>query len=83
MATFLEGVESITLACSLVVLAFRTAEPTPTVGIALGTATGAVAGWLWQPCVGEQRAEILNRAETERLRAWSKCTSTSWASSCL
>lgn len=32
-----------------------------------GSATcGAVVGWLWQPCVGEQLADILNQAAADR-----------------
>lgn len=125
MATFLEGVESITLWCSLVVLlpavvlalvmrtnrvwlvgaamagtatmmwaragrlwefdsdgaqrwligaaivttfvvAFRQHHAPPALSVALGLVSGGIAGWLWQPCVGEQFAEILNGAESDR-----------------
>jgi len=128
MATFLEGVESILLACSLVVLgptlllvlvartgrvlllsgavvgtstmmwaragllwdfesdglarwviagaiiaafggAFRADRVGPSLRLALGLAAGLVAGWLWQPCVGEHFAEVLNRAETDRVES--------------
>lgn len=34
--------------------------------LAGAAACGAVAGWLWQPCVGEQLADILNQAAAER-----------------
>lgn len=131
MATFLEGVESITLWCSLVVLlptvvlvlvapigrvwlasaalvgtatmmwaragrlwsfesggsarwiigvavvailavTFRRRSASPIVSVALGLAAGAIAGWLWQPCVGEHFAEVLNRAESDRVVSLSK-----------
>ena len=123
MATFLEGVESITLACSLVVIGpallavllvrhrravvalgvivgiatmmwaragriwdvASTGRRTIVIGLVIavtgaaliravsdrsrlgfGLAAGAIAGWLWQPCVGEHFAAVLNRAETDR-----------------
>jgi len=128
MATFLEGVESISLLCSLVVLvpavllvltaparrvwlivAFTVGTATmtwaragrlwdldangtarwiigaaivatyalghqrlggkPLLPLTLGLAAGAIAGWLWQPCVGEQFAEVLNTAETDRVES--------------
>ena len=128
MASFLEGVESILLACSLVILiptlllvlvakagrawlvggaivgtssmmwaragriwefesngsfrwvisglilatfvgAFRADDSTPSLRFGLGIVAGLVAGWLWQPCVGEHLAEILNRAETDRVES--------------
>ncbi len=124
MATFLEGVEAITMACTLVIglptlflalaargraavvvaasvvataltmwaraaghwsvandgwmvvpiaiaiagafaLAWRS-ERLPWFGAAgVGVVAGGVAGWLWQPCVGEQLAKILNDADSE------------------
>lgn len=36
-------------------------------GVVVGAAAGAVAGWLWQPCVGEHLADALNRAESDRV----------------
>lgn len=125
MATFFEGVESITLLCSLVVIlpavvlvlaastdrawlvggslvgtacmmwaragrlwniesdgaarwligiviasifavVFRLRRSRPPLSAALGVGAGGIAGWLWQPCVGEHFAEVLNRAEAER-----------------
>lgn len=124
MATFLEGVDAITMACTLVIglptlflaLAARTraalivagsvvatalmmwaraanhwtlandgwmvvpiafviagsfglawrADQLPRFGsVGVGVLAGAVAGWLWQPCVGEQLAKILNEADAE------------------
>ena len=124
MATFLEGVDAITMACTLVIglptlflaLAARTraalivagsvvatalmmwaraanhwtlandgwmvvpiafviagsfglawrADQLPRFGsVGVGVLAGAVAGWLWQPCVGEQLAKILNEADSE------------------
>lgn len=124
MNTFLEGVESITLACSLVVVvpavlvvALAPRHRPAVAGAALvgtsvmtwaragrlwdvefggpwvivvavlivaasiaafvdgpawragvaGVAAGVIAGWLWQPCVGEHFAEVLNRAESDRI----------------
>lgn len=46
---------------------YRPVPGGPPVGIGLGLVAGAIAGWLWQPCVGEHFAQVLNRAETERL----------------
>lgn len=130
MATFLEGVESITLACTIIILlpvlalamAARRGRPqivgaylvgasmlmwgraariwevesTGTIAVAIGAAIaasfvlvattpdqttrriaalrlpamglvgGAIAGWLWEPCVGEQFAEILNNADANQ-----------------
>lgn len=125
MATFLEGVESITLACTLIILlpvlalamtakrgralivgAYLAGAATLMwaraariweiesdgaialvigVGIAvsfglvatandrgalrlpaMGLLGGAIAGWLWEPCVGEQFAEILNNADANQ-----------------
>ena len=122
MATFLEGVSAITMACTLVIglptlflaLAARTraaivvagsvvatalmmwaraaghwdvandgwmvvpialaiaaafafawrSERLPWFGaLGVGVVGGAIAGWLWQPCVGEQLAKILNDAD--------------------
>ncbi len=34
--------------------------------IAGAIVSGSVAGWLWQPCVGEELGEILNRASADR-----------------
>lgn len=124
MATFLEGVEAITMACTLVIglptlflalaardraalvvagsvvataltmwaraagywtvandgwmvvpiagviafvfaLAWRSERLPPSGAVGIGVAGGGVAGWLWQPCVGEQLANILNDADTE------------------
>lgn len=48
------------------VLAFRRDRPAVPMSVALGAVSGAIAGWLWQPCVGEHLAEVLNRAETDR-----------------
>lgn len=126
MATFLEGVESILLACSLVVVvpillvalaaksgrvwtvagavvgtstmmwaraarlweldpdgrlrwliagaiiatfagSFRADNAGAAVRFGFGIAAGLIAAWLWQPCVGEHFAEVLNRAETAPL----------------
>lgn len=39
---------------------------TPRVVLAGSATCGAVAGWLWQPCVGEQLADILNQAGADR-----------------
>jgi hypothetical protein len=38
----------------------------PRMVLAGAAACGAVAGWLWQPCVGEQLADILNHAGADR-----------------
>ena len=32
--------------------------------LGVGVVGGAVAGWLWQPCVGEQLANVLNDADS-------------------
>jgi hypothetical protein len=36
--------------------------------------TGAIAGWLWRPCVGPQLADILNNADTDGVRTLSLMT---------
>ncbi|MEM9465078.1 MAG: hypothetical protein AAGA90_06880 [Actinomycetota bacterium] len=124
MATFLEGVEAITMACTLVIglptlflalaargraslvvagsvlatavmmwaraaghwnvandgwmvvpiaiaivgafaAAWRSDSLPPAAVFGVGVLGGGVAGWLWQPCVGEQLAKILNDADSE------------------
>ena len=124
MATFLEGVDAITMACTLVIglptlflalaarsraalvvagsvvatalmmwaraadhwslandgwmvvpiatgivaafaLAWRADRYPASAAVGAGVLGGAIAGWLWQPCVGEQLARILNDADSE------------------
>ena len=124
MATFLEGVEAITMACTLViglptlalalaarrhaawvvagsvvatalmmwaraaghwnvandgwmvvpiaaaiaaafVFAWRSERLPRFGGVGVGVVGGGIAGWLWQPCVGEQLAKILNDADSQ------------------
>ncbi|MEM9203850.1 MAG: hypothetical protein AAGC53_19580 [Actinomycetota bacterium] len=45
--------------------AWRADELPPAAGLGVGVIAGAIAGWLWRPCVGEQLAKILNDAESE------------------
>lgn len=58
---------AIVLVYGLVLSAPPVLRVAPAVGAVVGGAAGAVAGWLWQPCVGENLADALNRAESDRV----------------
>ena len=45
--------------------AWRSEQLPPVAAVGIGVAGGGVAGWLWQPCVGEQLATILNDADSQ------------------
>ena len=44
---------------------WRSDALTAPASLGIGALAGGIAGWLWQPCVGEQLALILNDAETD------------------
>ncbi|MEM8707998.1 MAG: hypothetical protein AAGE98_16155 [Actinomycetota bacterium] len=46
------------------VFAWRSAHLPAAAAVGVGVVAGGIAGWLWQPCVGEQLANILNDADS-------------------
>ena len=56
------------LAAGAFVLAYRAKRPASLSAMGSGVAAGALAGWLWRPCVGAKLGEILNNADTEGAR---------------
>ena len=56
------------LAAGAFVLAYRAKRAVLLSALGSGVAAGALAGWLWRPCVGPKLGEILNNADTEGAR---------------
>ncbi len=56
------------LAAGVFVLAYRAERPVSLPAAGSGVVAGALAGWLWRPCVGPKLGEILNRTDTEAAR---------------
>ena len=52
------------LAAGAFVLAFRAKRPASLSATGSGVLAGALAGWLWRPCVGPRLGDILNNADT-------------------
>ena len=46
------------------VVAWRSEQLPAAAAVGVGVVAGGIAGWLWQPCVGEQLANILNDADS-------------------
>ena len=53
------------LAAGAFVLAYRAKRAVSLSATGSGAVAGALAGWLWRPCVGPKLGEILNNADTE------------------
>ena len=56
------------LAAGAFVLAYRAKRAVSLSATGSGAVAGALAGWLWRPCVGPKLGEILNNADTEGAR---------------
>ena len=56
------------LAAGTFVLAYRAKRPASLSATGSGVVAGALAGWLWRPCVGPKLGDILNNADTEGAR---------------
>lgn len=56
------------LAAGVFVLAYRAQRPVSLPAAGSGVVAGALAGWLWRPCVGPKLGEILNSTDTEAAR---------------
>ena len=56
------------LAAGAFVLAYRAKRAVSLSATGSGVVAGALAGWLWRPCVGPKLGEILNNADTEGAR---------------
>ena len=56
------------LAAGAFVLAYRAKRAVSLSATGSGAVAGALAGWLWRPCVGPKLGEILNNADTEAAR---------------
>ena len=56
------------LAAGAFVLAYRAKRAASLSATGSGVVAGALAGWLWRPCVGAKLGEILNSADTEGAR---------------
>ena len=56
------------LAAVVFVIAYLAKGPLSLSATGAGAVAGALAGWLWQPCVGPKLGEILNNAGTEAAR---------------
>ncbi len=56
------------LAAGVFVLAHRAQRPVSLPAAGSGVVAGALAGWLWRPCVGPKLGEILNSTDTEAAR---------------
>ena len=57
-----------TLAAGVFVIAYRTKGPVSLQATGAGAVAGALAGWLWRPCVGPRLGDILNSVDTEGAR---------------
>ena len=56
------------LAAAVFVIAFAAKGPLSLSATGAGAMAGALAGWLWRPCVGPKLGEILNNTGTEGAR---------------
>ena len=56
------------LAAAVFVLAFRAKGPLSLLATGAGAVAGALAGWLWRPCVGPKLGEILSNTDAEAAR---------------
>ena len=56
------------LAAGAFVLAYRAKRAVSLSATGSGAVAGALAGWLWRPCVGPKLGDILNNADTEGAR---------------
>ena len=56
------------LAAGAFVLAYRAKRAASLLASGSGVVAGALAGWLWRPCVGPKLGDILNNADTEAAR---------------
>ena len=56
------------LAAGAFVLAYRARRAVSLSATGSGAVAGALAGWLWRPCVGPKLGDILNNADTEGAR---------------
>ena len=56
------------LAAGAFVLAYRAKRAASLSATGSGAVAGALAGWLWRPCVGPKLGEILNNTDTEGAR---------------
>ena len=56
------------LAAAVFVLAYLARGPVSLSATGAGVVAGALAGWLWRPCVGPKLGEILNNTGTEAAR---------------
>ena len=61
-------VASAALVVGVFVLAYRAKRPASLAATGSGVVAGALAGWLWRPCVGPKLGEILNNTDTEAAR---------------
>ena len=59
---------SAALVVGVFVLAYRAQGPASLAATGSGAVAGALAGWLWRPCVGPKLGEILNSTDTEAAR---------------
>jgi len=59
---------SAALVAGVFVLAWRARRPASLAATGSGVVAGAMAGWLWRPCVGPKLGEILNSTDTEAAR---------------
>ena len=56
------------LAAGVFVIAYLAKGPLSLSATGAGAAAGALAGWLWRPCVGPKLGEILDNTDTEATR---------------
>ena len=56
------------LAAGAFVFAYRAKRPASLSATGAGVVAGALAGWLWRPCVGPKLGDILNTVDTEGVR---------------
>ena len=56
------------LAAGTFVLAYRAKRPASLSATGAGVLAGALAGWLWRPCVGPKLGDMFNNADTEGVR---------------
>ena len=56
------------LAAGVFVIAYLAKGPLSLSSTGAGAAAGALAGWLWRPCVGPKLGEILDNTDTEAAR---------------
>ena len=57
------------LVLGVYVFGYRSTGPDSRAATGAGIVAGALAGWLWQPCVGPELGDILNNAATESVRS--------------